>query len=75
MQKIDTAVSKLHEAGIIWGDASCKCVDGSKSNAWVVDFGGGYTKGWVDKAVAGTVEGDDMGMANMQFYFLPIIVE
>jgi hypothetical protein len=35
-------------------------------NAWSTDFGGGYTEGWVDKALAETIDGDATGM---QAYF------
>ncbi|KAJ0144714.1 putative transport protein fsf1 [Fusarium oxysporum f. sp. albedinis] len=29
-----------------------------KNDAWLIDFGGGYTNGWVPKELSGTVEGD-----------------
>ena len=35
------------------------------NNAWIIDFGGGYTEGWVDRDKAGTVEGDLQGLANI----------
>ena len=35
-------------------------------NAWITDFGGGYTRGWVDEKIAGTVEGDLAGMAKVR---------
>ncbi|KAH8773728.1 hypothetical protein F5883DRAFT_641712 [Diaporthe sp. PMI_573] len=34
-------------------------------NAWVIDFDGGYTEGWVDKGKAGTKEGDLQGLAKI----------
>lgn len=69
MQQIDTTVSKFHKAGIVWGDVkAANVLIDPDSNAWVVDFGGGYTRGWVDEAVAGTVKGDEMGMANMRTF-------
>ncbi|KAF5578240.1 kinase-like domain-containing protein [Fusarium pseudocircinatum] len=51
MGQIDAAVSGLHKAVIVWGDVK------------ITNFGGGYTEGWVDKDIAGTMEGDRMGMA------------
>jgi hypothetical protein len=28
-------------------------------NAWVIDFGGSYTEGWVDQKLMETLEGDE----------------
>lgn len=33
-------------------------VDPYRDDAWVTDFRGGYTEGWVDKSQQGTVEGE-----------------
>ncbi|EXM09684.1 hypothetical protein FOIG_00033 [Fusarium odoratissimum NRRL 54006] len=72
MDQIDAAVSGLHDAGIIWGDVKAENVlIDQDSNAWVTDFGGGYTKGWVDKEVAETMEGDRMGMAKLREFVFP----
>lgn len=56
-------VEALHGAGIVWGDvkASNVLVD-TTGDAWVADFGGGYTEGWVDRDKAGTIEGDLQGL-------------
>jgi len=35
------------------------------SNAWIIDFEGGHTEGWVDRDKAGTVEGDLQGLENI----------
>ncbi|KAH7182047.1 hypothetical protein DER46DRAFT_621008 [Fusarium sp. MPI-SDFR-AT-0072] len=70
--RIDAAVSGLHDAGIIWGNVKAENVSiDQDSNAWVTDFGGGYTKGWVDKEVAETMEGDRMGMAKLREFVFP----
>jgi len=37
-------------------------------DAWLVDFGGGCTRGFVDKEMAGTVEGDLQGLQNLTRY-------
>ena len=43
------------------GKASNIIID-DQDNAWLIDFGGGWTEGWVDKEVADTVEGDEQAV-------------
>ncbi|SPO02506.1 uncharacterized protein DNG_05179 [Cephalotrichum gorgonifer] len=45
-EQVRSTVERLHEAGVLWGDAKMDnvLVD-ENDDAWVVDFGGGYTKG------------------------------
>ncbi|RFN50461.1 serine threonine protein kinase [Fusarium flagelliforme] len=63
LSQINTSVQRLHENGIIWGDVKAENVLIDKNeNAWIIDFGGGYTPGWVDADKAGTLEGDFQGM-------------
>lgn len=35
-------------------------------DAWVVDFGGGNTVGWVDRGLHGSVEGDEQALARIK---------
>ncbi|OGM47269.1 hypothetical protein ABOM_003865 [Aspergillus bombycis] len=57
--QITTTVTKLHEAGIVWGDTqAANILIDSKDNACVVDFGGGFTEGWVEKSQMDIIEGD-----------------
>lgn len=43
---MSSTVACLHEAGVVWGDAKAENVlIGTDDNAWVIDFGGGYTRG------------------------------
>jgi hypothetical protein len=67
--EIDETLTRLHEAGIIWGDANAAniLVD-AHNDPWIVDFGGGYTPGWVDKDLAGTIEGDKKGLSRIMDY-------
>ncbi|UNI23241.1 hypothetical protein JDV02_009074 [Purpureocillium takamizusanense] len=61
--QIEKAVHELHRIGSVWGDAKPENVLVDRDdNAWITDFEGGYTYGWVDPGVAGTVEGDLQGL-------------
>lgn len=62
-RQVTGTVEALHRAGIVWGDAKASnvLVD-TAGDAWVTDFGGGHTEGWVDRDKAGTVEGDLQGL-------------
>ncbi|AEO67357.1 uncharacterized protein THITE_2129274 [Thermothielavioides terrestris NRRL 8126] len=65
-RQIQETVAQLHSAGLVWGDAKAENVIIDKNNdAWLIDFGGGYTEGWVDKDKAGTAEGDLQGVAKI----------
>ncbi|KAI3322948.1 hypothetical protein HD806DRAFT_499726 [Xylariaceae sp. AK1471] len=64
--QVKSTVERLHAVGIIWGDVKAANVLVDVNNdAWVVDFGGGYTEGWVDKELAGTVAGDLQGLTKI----------
>ncbi|KJZ69329.1 hypothetical protein HIM_11287 [Hirsutella minnesotensis 3608] len=65
------SLQALHQAGIIWGDAKPdNVIIDRQGDAWIIDFGGGHTKGWVDENKAGTVEGDLQGLRNiLKFLF------
>jgi len=67
--QIQEAVGQLHDAGIVWGDAKPDnvLIDVSR-DAWLIDFGGGYTEGWVPKALVGTMEGDDIALQRILDY-------
>ncbi|KAI0529984.1 hypothetical protein GGR58DRAFT_494970 [Xylaria digitata] len=57
--QISKTVHQLHEIGVIWGDGKARnVIIDEEDNAWLIDFGGGFTDGWVEKELAGTVEGD-----------------
>ena len=64
--QVKRAVERLHEAGVVWGDAKADNVLIDRNDdAWVIDFGGGYTEGWVEKDSAHTVTGDLQGLAKI----------
>jgi hypothetical protein len=66
-------IDQLHDAGIVWGDAKPDNVlIDTNQDAWVVDFGGGYTEGWVPKKLAGTMEGDQHALEKMVEFIGPV---
>ncbi|KAF5556888.1 hypothetical protein FMEXI_941 [Fusarium mexicanum] len=70
-QQVNNTVEQLHAAGIVWGDAKPDnvLVD-QENNAWLIDFGGGYTNGWLSKELSGTVEGDLQGLRKINEFLL-----
>ncbi|GKZ86624.1 hypothetical protein AnigIFM56816_002035 [Aspergillus niger] len=65
-EQITTTVDLLHRADIIWGDVKTDnvLIDGN-DDAWVIDFGGGYTEGWVAKEHMETMKGDEEGLSRI----------
>jgi serine/threonine protein kinase len=45
MGQIESTLEVLHQAGIVWGDvkAANVLIDDVNQDAWIIDFGGGYT--------------------------------
>jgi hypothetical protein len=44
---------------VVWGDAkTSNILIDKKDDAWIVDFGGGQTLGWVDYELVGSKDGD-----------------
>lgn len=72
MEQLESTLGALHGRGLVWGDAKAENVlIDQNHNAWITDFGGGYTDGWVDKKLAETVDGDLMGMAKIKRLLFP----
>ena len=64
--QICLSAGALHKADVTWGDVKAENVlIDERDDAWVVDFGGGYTEGWVEKETAGTLAGDAEGLINI----------
>jgi serine/threonine protein kinase len=59
--QIRETVDLLHNIGVIWGDGKPHnvLIHQETDDAWVIDFGGGYTEGWVDQELLETLEGDE----------------
>ncbi|KAI0147712.1 hypothetical protein GGR57DRAFT_242937 [Xylariaceae sp. FL1272] len=65
LQVRDT-VEQLHEIGVVWGDGKAgNVVVDEKDEAWLIDFGGGWSDGWVDREVAGTRDGDEQAVRSI----------
>lgn len=68
-QQVSTTLACLHGAGIAWGDAKAgNILIDTDDNAWIIDFGGGYTREWVRKDRMGTIEGDQEGLSRIKSY-------
>jgi hypothetical protein len=66
IEQLTMTLRELHAADVVWGDAKAENVlIDSDNNAWIIDFGGGYTAGWVDENLANTVEGDQQGLSRI----------
>ncbi|EGU73065.1 hypothetical protein FOPG_19446 [Fusarium oxysporum f. sp. conglutinans race 2 54008] len=66
-EQVHDLVHHLHTAGIVWGDVKPDNVlIDRQTDAWLIDFGGGYTHGWVPKELAGSVEGDLHGLQKIE---------
>ncbi len=69
IQQVTQSIHELHAHRIVWGDAKADNVLVDElGDAYLVDFGGGYTKGWVDKELMNTVEGDLQGLERIAKY-------
>ncbi|OAA35382.1 Protein kinase-like domain protein [Metarhizium rileyi] len=56
---LSDTLGSLHQAGCIWEDAKPENVLVDKDdNAWIIDFGRGYTCGWVLEEQQCTQEGN-----------------
>lgn len=62
-------LTSLHEKQIVWGDgAPVNVLIDTHDNAYLINFGGGYTEGWVDKELANTSEGDLQALERLDHF-------
>ncbi len=58
---------RAYRHGIVWGDAKPdNIIIDMEDNAWILDFGGGGTPGWMDNDLMDTKEGDLYVVAKMK---------
>ncbi|KAE8146332.1 hypothetical protein BDV25DRAFT_162708 [Aspergillus avenaceus] len=71
INQLRNTIKMLHSAGIIWGDAKPDniLVDADE-NLWIIDFGGGYTHGWVDEDKESTIDGDNQALFKIVDFLL-----
>ncbi|KAJ3498978.1 hypothetical protein NLG97_g705 [Lecanicillium saksenae] len=65
--QIRQSLEALHAAGIAWGDARAgNVIVDVQGDAWITNFAGGYTKGWVDKDRTGAIASDIQGFSRIE---------
>ncbi|KAI2473827.1 hypothetical protein F4781DRAFT_4359 [Annulohypoxylon bovei var. microspora] len=65
--QIEHTITELHRNGIIWKDAKPdNVVIDENDDAWVIDFGGGFTDTWVDVELSESREGDLQGLGRIK---------
>ncbi|PYH82084.1 hypothetical protein BO82DRAFT_401721 [Aspergillus uvarum CBS 121591] len=64
--QVSEAVQTLHQEGLCWGDvkAAYVVIDG-EGDAWLIDFEGGASWGWIDKQLKDTMAGDLQGLSRL----------
>lgn len=61
--QIKDAIGYLHQKDLVWGDAkAANILVNMEGDAILVDFGGGFTDGWVEQRFCNTVKGDLQGL-------------
>ncbi|KAF5685732.1 hypothetical protein FDENT_6067 [Fusarium denticulatum] len=61
--QIRQTIELLHQHGLVWGNGKTgNIIIDEQDNAWLIDFGGGYTQGWIDEDLAETKQGDEQAL-------------
>ncbi|ROV89569.1 hypothetical protein VMCG_09951 [Cytospora schulzeri] len=65
-RQIQETIKSLHAIGVILGDAKPgNIVIDLNGDAWLIDFEGGRSEGWVDKDLEETVDGDQVAVGRI----------
>lgn len=63
----DNHLGLLEQRSYCLGDAkAANVLIDINDDAWIIDFGGGYTRGWVEKDHMETIPGDQEGLAKIK---------
>ncbi|KAM0424938.1 hypothetical protein ACHAPT_009739 [Fusarium lateritium] len=64
VSQVQETINMLHQIAVTWGDgkASNVLIHHDTDDAWIIDFGGGWTEGWVQPELSGTIEGDELAV-------------
>ncbi|EGC41696.1 conserved hypothetical protein [Histoplasma capsulatum var. duboisii H88] len=69
LDQVTVTLKHLHSQGIIWGDAkAANILIDVNGDAYLIDFGGGYTQGWVGRENANSIDGDLQGLERIKWY-------
>lgn len=69
LDQISQTLKHLHAHKIVWGDAkAANVLLDANEDAYLIDFGGGYTEGWVTKENSNSIEGDIEGLESIRRY-------
>lgn len=59
--QVQKTVHLLHQIGLTWGSGKAgNVLIDNTDDAWIIDFGGGWTDGWVEQELSGTKAGDKL---------------
>lgn len=69
LEQISHTLKHLHAHNIVWGDAkAANVLLDMDENAYIVEFGGGYTEGWVKKEDSNSIKGDIQRLESIKQY-------
>lgn len=71
-RQVTITVACLHKAHIIWGNAKpANILIDTNGDTWIIGFGSGYTRGWVEKDHMETIQGDAEGISKIREFLCP----
>ena len=69
VNQISYTLEHLHLHHIVWGDVKvANVLIDVNGDVYLIDFGGGYTEGWVEKELSNSIDGDLQGLENIKWY-------